>query len=192
MTRPVTTAAAMVSRHRALTLMFAVAGLIAFLAAPLAAQDGTGAIPDNAVGRDSGGGWDCTIGYRVDGNTCSVIDLPQNAYATGRAYGSGWACKRGFTETSGMTCEPIPVPENAYLRSSGVDWECARGYRQERDTCVKIVVPEHAFLTDDDSGKGVGLHPRPYRKAAMIRFRQRSGVNHEVRTFHTAAHTGDA
>jgi hypothetical protein len=48
----------------------------------------------------------------------------------------------------------IPVPENAYLRSSGYDWECNRGYRQDRETCLPIVVPQNAHLTDDPSGSG--------------------------------------
>jgi hypothetical protein len=46
------------------------------------------------------------------------------------------------------------VPENAFLRSSGYDWQCDRGYRQDRETCVPIVLPDNAYLTDDTSGSG--------------------------------------
>jgi hypothetical protein len=48
----------------------------------------------------------------------------------------------------------IPVPDNAFLRSSGYDWQCDRGYRQDRETCVPIVLPDNAYLTDDTSGSG--------------------------------------
>ena len=41
-------------------------GLIAFLALPGLAQDGTGPMPENAEARSYGGGWDCTLGYRVE------------------------------------------------------------------------------------------------------------------------------
>jgi hypothetical protein len=48
----------------------------------------------------------------------------------------------------------ILVPDNAFLRSSGYDWQCDRGYRQDRETCVPIVLPDNAYLTDDTSGSG--------------------------------------
>jgi ATP-dependent RNA helicase RhlE len=72
------------------------ATLIAILALPALAQDGTGPLPENAEARNYGGGWDCVPGYRVDGAACAAIELPENAYATGRSYGAGWECRRGY------------------------------------------------------------------------------------------------
>ncbi len=126
--------------------------MVASVAFPVFAQDGTGPTPQNAQARSYGGGWLCDLGYRVEGAECLALDIPEHAYATGRFYGTGWECRRGFEEVNGMSCNPIPVPANAFLRSSGYDWQCERGYRQERDTCVSIVLPEHAYLTEDTSG----------------------------------------
>lgn len=132
----------------------ALAAVVVICAVPVVAQDGTGPVPENAEARSYGGGWDCTLGYRVDSEDCVAIDVPENAYATGRTYGSGWACRRGYDEVGGVSCEAIPVPENAFLRSSGFDWQCERGYRQDLETCVLIILPENAYLTNDPSGSG--------------------------------------
>jgi hypothetical protein len=146
------------SSSRPLAKLFArlavVAGVIASMAFPVFAQDGIGPMPQNAQSRSYGGGWDCDLGYRVEGAECLTLDIPENAYATGRSYGSGWACRRGYEEAGGTSCEAIPVPEHAFLRSSGYDWQCDRGYRQDRETCVPIVLPDNAYLTDDTSGSG--------------------------------------
>ena len=61
------------------------AGMFAFLAFPVVAKDGTGPMPENAEARNYGGGWNCALGYRVAGAVCVVIDIPENAYATGRS-----------------------------------------------------------------------------------------------------------
>ena len=121
-------------------VMLTMAMMIAFLALPALAQDGTGRVPENAEARNYGAGWDCTLGYRVDGAECVAIDVPQNAHPTGRSYGSGWACKHGYKEVGGVSCEAIPVPENAFLRSTGYDWQCNHGYRQVRATCIPIIL----------------------------------------------------
>ncbi|WP_147277363.1 hypothetical protein [Rhodovulum sp. 12E13] len=132
----------------------AIAGVIASLAFPVLAQDGTGPMSENAQPRSYGSGWVCDLGYRVEAADCLAIDIPENAYATGRSYGSGWACRRGYEEAGGTSCAAIPMPENAFLRSSGYDWQCDRGYRQDRETCVPIVLPDYAYLTDDTLGSG--------------------------------------
>ena len=44
---------------------------------------------------------------------------------------------------------PARAPEHALQRSYG-GWECDRGYRAEGNGCIKIVLPEHAYLTDDN------------------------------------------
>ena len=117
----------------------AIAGVIASLAFPVLAQDGTGPMPENAQPRSYGSGWVCDLGYRVEGNECLALDIPEHAYPTGRSYGTGWECDRGYEEVGGTSCNPIPVPANAFLRSYGDDWQCERGFRQERDGCVSIV-----------------------------------------------------
>lgn len=132
----------------------AIAGVIASLAFPVLAQDGTGPMPENAQPRSYGSGWVCNLGYRVEGNKCLALDIPEHAYPTGRSYGTGWECDRGYEEVGGTSCNPIPVPANAFLRSSGYDWQCERGYRQERDACLSIVLPDNAYLIDDTSGSG--------------------------------------
>ncbi len=129
-------------------------GLVMALALPVLAQDGTGPVPQNAETRSFGGGWDCDVGYRVEGVECLAIDVPENAYATERSYGTGWACRRGYQVAGGTSCEPIPVPENAFLSESTNGWHCERGYRRERDACIVIVLPDHAYLAVDTTGSG--------------------------------------
>ena len=118
-----------------LELSALVMAIVAFGAGALA-QDGLGQPPENAQKRNFGSGWNCNIGYRVDEGRCVKLDIPENAYATGRSYGIGWACRRGFNEVNRESCEAIFVPENAFLRSSGYDWQCERGFRQDREACV--------------------------------------------------------
>lgn len=139
---------------RLIARMSILAGLVASLAFPVLAQDGSGALPDNALARSQGGGWDCDVGYRVDGAACREIEIPENAFATGLQYGTGWACRRGYEEVFGVSCKVIPVPPNAFLRSSGFDWQCDRGFRPERESCVPVAVPENAYLSDERFGSG--------------------------------------
>ncbi|NKX44466.1 hypothetical protein [Roseicyclus persicicus] len=131
-----------------------VAGVIASFAFPVLAQDGTGPIPENAQPRGHGGGWVCDLGFRQEGADCLALHMPAHSHPTGRSYGTGWECDRGYVETNGASCDPIPVPENAFLRSSGHEWQCDRGYLRDRDACVPILLPEHAYLTDDPAGTG--------------------------------------
>ncbi len=81
------------------------AGLAASLSFSALAQDGKGAVPAHATARGNGAAWDCDLGYRVDGATCREIEIPVNAYPTGHAYGTGWACRRGYEEVDGTFCE---------------------------------------------------------------------------------------
>ena len=118
------------------------------------AQDGNGLVPENAEAQNYGDGWNCSLGYRLNEGSCVLIELPSNAYANGRSYGNGWACKRGYEEVNGMTCEAIPIPENAFLKSSGYGWQCERGYRQVREICQLVVVPDNAYLSEDPTGSG--------------------------------------
>lgn len=141
-------------QSRPITRMIMLAGALASLAFPALAQDGTGAVPDNAAARGQGAGWDCDIGFRADGATCREIAVPENAFATGLPYGTGWTCRRGYTEVDRTSCDPIPVPPDAFLQSSGRDWQCDRGFRRAEETCVPIVLPPHAYLSEEWSGPG--------------------------------------
>lgn len=132
----------------------AIAGVMASFAFAVLAQDGTGPMPQNAQARSYGAGWACDLGYQVDGAECLALDIPEHAYPTGRSYGTGSECIRGYEEVSGTSCNPILVPANAFLRSYGEDWQCERGFRQAREGCLSIVLPEHAYLAEDSSGTG--------------------------------------
>jgi hypothetical protein len=112
------------------------------------------AIPDGASARSYGGGWECDLGYRAEGDVCEAIDIPDNAFKTNRAYGVGWACLHGFTETEASTCIEVIVPDGAFLDPSGERWECLRGFREKQETCQEIKVPKNAYLTDDEYGTG--------------------------------------
>ena len=141
-------------RTRLIAKISILAGVLASFAFPVHAQDGASSIPDNAHVSSDGFGWNCDLGYLLDGRDCKQLEIPENAYATRKAYGTGWRCHRGFEEVSGTSCKPIPLPANAFLRSSGYDWQCSRGYRPERGACVHIALPEHAYLTDASYGLG--------------------------------------
>jgi hypothetical protein len=52
------------------------AGVIASLAFPVFAQDCTGPSAQSAQSRSDGGGWDCDLGYRVEGAECLALDIP--------------------------------------------------------------------------------------------------------------------
>lgn len=145
------------TRHlvaRLMARMALLAGMIASFTFPVLAQDRPGPAPENAQPRSYGDGWVCDIGYRVEGNACLALVIPEHAHPTGQTYGTGWECSRGFEESGGTSCTAIPVPANAFLRSSGYGWQCERGFREERDACVPIVLPEHAYLTDDNTETG--------------------------------------
>ena len=128
--------------------------LLAGLAMPSLAQDGTGPAPENAQDRCHGSGWDCDLGYRIADGTCVALDMPSNACPTGRSYGMGWACRHGCREMRGATCEAVAIPANAFLDASGLSWTCDRGYRKQADACAAIGVPENAYLTERGIGAG--------------------------------------
>ncbi len=125
-------------------LAFTICALL-LLISPAGAQ--TIAIPENAHAKSYSDGWECDRGYRVDGEVCAVIDVPENAYKTNSTYGTGWSCLHGFRETDGPECVEVVVPEGGFLDPSGVRWHCLRGYEKSDDTCMKISLPENAYLS---------------------------------------------
>ena len=109
---------------------------------------------DGALVERVGGGWKCETGHRLEAGICVKVVVPDNAYATNRAYGDAWMCNRGYRRNRDA-CMKIVLPEHAYLNSPrGDDWECHRGYRKGESSCEVVEVPENAYLTN--SGYGVG------------------------------------
>jgi hypothetical protein len=53
-------------------------------------------VPANAFAVDAsyGSGWECSRGYRTDGNGCVAVAVPANGFLV-RA-GDDWACERGL------------------------------------------------------------------------------------------------
>ncbi|ASY61814.1 hypothetical protein SJ05684_c03470 [Sinorhizobium sojae CCBAU 05684] len=51
-----------------------------------------------------------------------------------------------------------PVPANAVASRYGSGWECDRGFRRQGDSCVAVMAPDHAFLTNESFGKGWECH----------------------------------
>ena len=60
----------------------------------------------------------------------------------------------------------LDIPENAHTNRYGSGWECDRGYRPTKNSCVAIKLPENAFLTDKTYGRGWDC---------MRSFRERNG-----------------
>ena len=69
-------------------------------------------------------------------------ELPEHAYTT---FGDYWRCERGFKRVEGE-CQPIEVPEHAFLSYYGDDWTCERGFRRVEDECQPVEVPKNAYL----------------------------------------------
>lgn len=119
-----------------------IAGVITSFGFPAVAQDGTGAVPENAHAQRYGGGWDCDLGYRIDDTNCVAIEVPENAHPTGRSYGAGWECGRGYKEVDNASCAEIHVPVNAFLLASGYGWQCERGFVADSGRCLGVNVPD--------------------------------------------------
>lgn len=51
-----------------------------------------------------------------------------------------------------------PVPANAEASRYGSGWECNRGFRRQGASCLAVVAPDHAFLTNESYGKGWECH----------------------------------
>ena len=49
--------------------------------------------------------------------------------------GITWKCDWGFKER-GERCEPIDLPDNAFLRESGKYWDCIEPFVKRGDVCV--------------------------------------------------------
>ncbi len=143
--------------------LLVLATLLTLLVLPtlsLAQSDG-GDIPPNAHARGYGSGWDCDKSYRVNGKKCIAIVVPENAYPTNRPYGAGWKCNHGFKQVDEASCLQVVVPRGGYLSASGENWECLRGNLKVGDSCQKVVLPDNAYMSDNEYGR-VWLCDRGY------------------------------
>lgn len=133
-------------------LKFVFVLLFVCLATQTFAQSISTPMPENAHVKSYGDGWECDTSFRLIGEQCVAVIVPENAYGTNRSYGKGWECHHGFKETNEALCVNVVVPEGGYLDSSGERWRCLRGFEKKDGTCRKIALPENAYL--DDSAYG--------------------------------------
>lgn len=136
------------------------------------AQTPIASMPENAHLKKYGDGWECDLSFRISGDLCVAIAVPENAYPTNRAYGNGWNCHHGFVEAKNASCITVSVPAGGYLDQSGRGWDCLRGYTKIDDTCSQIALPAHAYLVDERYGPGWtcerGFTQTPDRCSAII------------------------
>ena len=105
-------------------------------------------VPENgyATGASYGTGWKCSYGYEEQNDACVAVDLPANAYLSGR--GNSWKCERGYRRDNDK-CQKIDVPANGYIKASSQNgWACERGYQPSRDRCELIRIPANAYATN--------------------------------------------
>ena len=70
------------------------------------------------------------LGFRRDGDTCTVITGLANATVRGDDY----QCNAGLMEDDNGLCVAVVAPANATVRGDG--WTCNPGYaRTESDSC---------------------------------------------------------
>lgn len=127
------------------------------------AQSTIASIPENAHAKSYGDGWECDPSFRAEGDKCTAVLVPENAYLTNRNYGAGWQCHHGFKEVGGASCLEVMVPAGGYLDPSGKNWDCLRGYRKTDNNCEQILLPAHAYLSDNSYGSD-WLCERGYRE----------------------------
>ena len=131
--------------------VFPVCALFLF-SLPAPAQSTSQSMPENASAKSYGDGWKCNIGYRLSGDLCAAVIVPENAYPTNRTYGPGWDCHYGFRVSDQTTCVAVIVPDGGFLDPSGERWRCSRGFLKIDDTCQEIVVPANAYLAATSRG----------------------------------------
>jgi hypothetical protein len=145
-------------------LLLTIACLLTF-AGQSRAQSLAASIPENAHAKSYGAGWECDPSFKIAAGECVAIVLPANAYLTNRAYRKGWECLHGFVEVDGTSCVEFVVPAGGYLDPTGGKWRCLRGYRETGGACEQIVLPDHAYLTEDTFGSDWACD-RGYRKTS--------------------------
>ena len=144
--RPPSKARVFIDRQIVMWLLAASLCALFLTTLPAQAQTTLQPMPENAIAKSYGAGWECNIGFRRDGDACAAIIVPKNAYATNRAYGLGWDCFHGFRRTGETGCADVVVPEGGFLDPSSERWHCLRGFAKLDDACQKIVLPANAYL----------------------------------------------
>ena len=82
-----------------------------------------------------------SLGFRRDGDACTVI----NALANATFSGDDYQCKASFTEYDSGLCVAVVTPANAQVR--GDRWTCNLGYdRTESDSYRRINLPGFAII----------------------------------------------
>jgi CheY-like chemotaxis protein len=87
--------------------------------------------------------WSIAV-FVVGAQAQTITPLPANAVAS--RYGEGWQCQRGH-ERVDKVCNPIQVPEHAFLNFSGESWQCQRNFVRKGQACVPVRVPPAPMRT---------------------------------------------
>jgi hypothetical protein len=98
--------------------------------------------------------WECTRGYRREGDRCVRLQVPPHAFLD--FSGHAWACERGYRQ-AGDRCIPVQVPPYAFLNYFGHDWECTRGYRREGDRCVSVQPGQASLARTGEAATGAAF-----------------------------------
>jgi len=124
-----------------------------------ATRDGPVVVPDNAFsnGYSFGAGWNCSYGFKQEGDECVAMEVPENGFIN--ASGTGLKCERGYRVEGFLgnkTCGKIEVPADGYLTESNSNsgWACNRGFNATNDSCDKILIPDNAFLSTSSRTAG--------------------------------------
>ncbi len=70
----------------------------------------------------------------ISSMSCSSVEPPEIPKHSFVVYGDHWKCDRGFKRVEDE-CQPVELPEHAFLTEYGVDWNCERGFRREGNRC---------------------------------------------------------
>ncbi len=80
-----------------LALLAAVHGLVF-------AQAGSVELPDNALAKGYGSGWECERGYRAVNNACVTVNVAESAHLD--SSGNDWECNRPYRKKQGKCAQP--------------------------------------------------------------------------------------
>jgi hypothetical protein len=84
-----------VRRSRAIIILSLILmPLLAAIPGLVLAQEGSVEIPINAHAKKYADGWACDRGYRESNEQCDAVNLPDNAYPTGRLQAHQLTAKR--------------------------------------------------------------------------------------------------
>jgi hypothetical protein len=107
------------------------AGVIASMALPVLARDGTGPLPQNAQSRSYGRGWDCDLGFRLDKVAFRCICAKDRVACFSTSAKNTTGGERIFAAAAGKSAEireaPFPRrPKRLLSASTQVDFRSSR------------------------------------------------------------------